>query len=167
MSRTFAARRSGTKVVVLLLVCTPLIAWQPVAVHPSPDSTELYISFFFFQEEFARWTAERIASEPSHKEQYIKSAARYLGIAPAEFETLETIAAEVATQMRSVGVEARSYVQSSARTAAGVDDSILTSYGGRREVIIKAGVARMRQRFHPVVGPDCAGILTIITACMS
>lgn len=133
----------------LLLACAPVLAQQTVRNHPAPDSTALYTSFFFFHEDFAKWTAARIAADPAHRDRLIASSAHYLGVTPTDFSILETITAQVSRELRDVGNEAHDYVEAASKDREGFDRTALAGYNDRRAAIIEAGVHRMESALSP------------------
>jgi hypothetical protein len=105
--------------------------------------------FFFFHEDFGKWTEARIAAAPSRKNQIVSSSAKYLGIAPSEFAALETITGGVASELRALSDEAHIYVQSSLKAKGDVDHKKLVSYAARRNAIIQSGIAKMKNALSP------------------
>jgi hypothetical protein len=101
--------------IVFCLFSTVALAQQTGPIHPGQDAPEVYLSFFFFHEDFARWTEARVSADPSRKAQIINSSAKYLGIAPGDFATLETITGQITRQLRALSDEAHSYVQAAAK----------------------------------------------------
>ena len=113
--------------------------------HPDPDSHDLYISFFFFSENFAKWTTERMTAEPSRKTQILNSSVKYLGIQPTEFPAFQGIISDTCQRLRLVGEEANSFVQARKATQTDVDGSMLMDFQNRRKLIIQAAVGNLKQ----------------------
>lgn len=133
-----------TRTTAALFLASVALAQPPRTTNPNQDSIEVYTSFFFFHDNFAKWTEERVAANPSRRAQLVGSSARFLGIAPDEFSKLESITATVTRQLRAVSEEAHEYVAAAAQESAGIDPAKLISFNERRGVIVDAGVARMR-----------------------
>jgi hypothetical protein len=129
----------------LCLLISPAIAQEQSRVHPAKESHELYLSFFLFHEDFANWTKTRILADPQHETQILNSSARFLGVAPAEFTTLEAVTVETTARLRTVHTEARAFIAASSKTSATIDHTALAAFENRRRVIVQDGVDQIRR----------------------
>ena len=127
----------------IILVTFPVFAQQNTGTHPAKDSTELYLSFFFFLEDFEKWTGARVSAEPARKDQMVNSSAKHLGIAPSEFAALESVTTKVTSQLRALSDEAQSYIQSH-KGKGDVDHNALSAYNARRKGLVQSGIEQMK-----------------------
>jgi len=136
--------------VLVFLFATLGPAQQPGSVHPDAGTPELYMSFFFFAEDFAKWTNARVeAADGAHKSSVLKSSAKYVGVAPADFAKLQDVVTQVTSQLRAVSEEAHAYVQSATSGGGPIDHAVLAAFHERRVAIITAGVEQMKATLSP------------------
>jgi hypothetical protein len=127
----------------IILVTLPVFAQQNAGMHPAKDSPELYLSFFFFLEDFQKWTGARVSAEPVRKDQIVNSSAKHLGISPSEFSGVEAVTSKVTAQLRALNDEAHSYVQSK-KGKGDVDYKALAAYNARRNALIQSGIEQIK-----------------------
>jgi hypothetical protein len=94
---------------------------------------------------FANWTKTRILADPQHETQILNSSARFLGVAPTEFATLEAVTVETTARLRTVHTEARAFIAASSKTSATIDHTALAAFENRRRVIVQDGVDQIRR----------------------
>ncbi len=122
---------------------------QPNRAHPAQDSPELYTSFFFFVEDFGKWTDARVAAaDPSDKTRISNSRARLLGIPAGDFAQLQIISTQVAAQLRTASSDSQSYVESARRTGS-VDRAVLANFHSRRGQIVQSGAEQLKTSLSP------------------
>jgi hypothetical protein len=137
-------RRIRAVLSAILLCSSVALAQQTPAVHPAQDAPELYLSFFFFHEDFAKWTEARIAANPGKRGQFLNSSAKQIGISPDEFSALETISSDITASLRVIGDEAHQYVQSTVKAKGDIDHKVLVQFDSRRQAVIQDGINRMK-----------------------
>jgi len=149
MNTAYQLKRIAHGCLMLSLLAGLAAAQQTDKTHPNQDSPELYLSFFFFHEDFAKWSDERVAAAaPADKARVLNSSAKHLGIAPADFAKLQEITSQVVADLRGVGDEARAFVESS-KGKGPPDRARLIAFDNRRKAIIQAGVAQMKKSLSP------------------
>src|SRR5437016_10855736 len=116
ISQWLSGRMLGVVSIALLLASVDF-GQQPAPAHPAQDAPELYLSFFFFHENFAKWTEDRIAAHPDRRGQILASSSKFVGISADEFAAL-AITKQVTSSLLALGDEARQYVTSAAGTKA-------------------------------------------------
>lgn len=139
----------GLLIPVALLCSCVAMSQQPTATHPAQDAPELYLSFFFFHEDFAKWTEARMAANPGKRGQLLNSSAKHLGISPDEFSALETISSGITASLRVIGGEAHQYVQSTVKAKRDIDHKALAQFDSRRRAVIQDGIDRMKNTLSP------------------
>jgi hypothetical protein len=144
ISQSLSGRMLGVASVALLLASVAF-GQQPTAAHPAQEAPELYLSFFFFHENFAKWTEDRIAARPDQRGRILASSSKFIGISADEFGALEAITKQVTSSLRALGDEARQYVSSAAGTKVGADRKKLADFNARRLAIVQDGVNTMTQ----------------------
>ena len=119
--------------------------------HPDQDSPDLYRSFFFFHEDFGKWTDARISAETDsvRRDKILESSAKYLGIVPSEFTALEAVTSKVVGDMRAISDEAHAYVVSLKSKGIPADRKVLAAFEARRLAAVTAGVAQMKNGLSP------------------
>jgi hypothetical protein len=122
---------------------------QPNRAHPAPDSHALYTSFFFFVEDFAKWTDARVeAANPGDQARILNSSAKLFGITAADFAQLKIIANQSTANLRAVGDQAHAYVES-VKGDRSVNHAVLASFHNQREQIVQSGVDQLKTSLSP------------------
>jgi hypothetical protein len=148
ISQSLSGRTLGVASLALLLASVAF-GQQPTAAHPAQEAPELYLSFFFFHENFAKWTEDRIAAYPAQRARILASSSKFIGISTDEFDALEAITKQVTSNLRALGDEAHQNVSVTAGTKAGVDRKKLADFNVRRLAIIQDGINAMTQTLSP------------------
>jgi hypothetical protein len=127
----------------------PRAEQQPKRAHPAPDSHALYTSFFFFVEDFAKWTDARVeAANPGDKARIQSSSAKLFGITAADFAQLKIIANQSTASLRAVGEQAHAYVEST-KGDRSLNRAALASFHSQREQIVQSGVDQLKTSLSP------------------
>ena len=112
MNSAYQLKRIARGCLMLWLLAGLAAAQQTDKTHPNQDSPELYLSFFFFHEDFAKWTDERVAAvalvmavtswgqSSSGGAEYAAVAARAFCSAARDPKTCTPISAEDVHQAR-------------------------------------------------------------------
>jgi hypothetical protein len=127
----------------------PRAEQQRKRAHPALDSQALYTSFFFFVEDFAKWTDARVeAATPGDKARVLNSSARLFGITAADFAQLRIIATQSTAGLRAVGEQAHAYVES-AKGNRSVNHAALADFHNQRVQIVQSGVDQLKTSLSP------------------
>jgi hypothetical protein len=124
-------------------------AQQTTSTHPALDASDLYLSFFFFHEDFAKWTESRVTANPSKETQFLNSSAKFLGISPSEFRTLEAITSQTTASLRALSAEAQTAIQAILKSKKTLDPATLAAYDARRQALIQTGIDQMKATLSP------------------
>ena len=142
-------RRTTGRVLIVSVLAAKGFAQQITATHPAPDASELYLSFFFFHEDFAKWTESRVTANPAREAQFLNSSAKFLGISPREFRTLETITNHTTANLRALSLEAQAAIQATLKSKKTLDSATLNAYDARRKAVIQTGIDQMKATLSP------------------
>jgi len=135
-------------VVALLLQSAAAQSSIATAVPRSGDP-EVYASFFYFHDDFAKWIEERTKADNTHGMKLTQTAGALQKIQVTELPTVTTVSREVIKDLAKVQADRRKFVDQSKTQKKTPDPSTLREYQLQRNLIILSGVLKLRRTLSP------------------
>ena len=122
---------------------------QQPALNPSPDTLDLYASFFHFHDDFSRWTDNRAAINAPDTSKFLQGVATYLHVTVVDLPKIAVITHAAVASLKSLNAETRAYVDKVLANRQVADKPTLYRFEARRQQIIQSAINQLKQSLSP------------------
>jgi hypothetical protein len=130
----------------LLLLSPPGLRAQSAPAAPfAPDSPELFLAFFQFQDDFGRWMDDRKASDAFAAQTLDAAAARELNLDPGDLGKLRAATQTVMADLKKIDKDYEAYANSRAKLEMFPEPAVLDQFAARRKQAGLDGIARLQK----------------------